>query len=511
MRAVFDLGESEDSNTLLVASVDPQTGDEKRAPTPRNSHDKEVVSLPRSLQPPLPSQPPVLVARTSSTLSKSESCLTLKTTSVASSNSNDKRSVSVNQLVDREVHQEGTSIAHQSGTSVNQLPPSFGHSTDTQPSRGVTHPHSPKPYSSDDTGPNFLPRQEIKADLATRNPGGSPSAHTAFSRDTLSVPASTAFIEPCEGSSKARILGEIPLERVQEVSTGSSDFTSSPPLLFEPQDAPTVERLCVQTRAPLTSIIEGEEKTDTVRAGMEQNVPHLPDIPVDNVKGAVRPNKTNTEVVTSVMGDVKRVRTPSPIAPRSPRLAAKFDVHTTQTKLCSNVSDGIALRVHSPNSRPNVHTPTTQLHTPQLPTHHNSDVCSQHITHQHQPCTNSDLVGQTNDVRAGPSERYLRQINLSDEAQSWEGLASRDKETAIHEGSQEMSHGMRTGMPRCRLIATTSTAAELSVQPPHQQSAIETRRHQTPNNSQTSDTLSVPPPSGHTGPAVTLPVNSDVL
>ena len=475
VRAVFDLGESEDSNTLLVASVNLQTGDrEEHTPTPRDSQEKEVVSLPRSCQPPQPSQLPVLVAKTSgsSTLSKSESCLTVKTISVTGSDSNDARSVSVNQLsvlVNQEGDHTDTGMTHQTGTSsTDQMLPQSAHhtsagtqpvhhSTDTLPGRGMMD--SPKACSSCDADTNFLPRQETMNDLFPRHPRHTPSAHATFSNGAQ-LPGPPTFIEPCGVASKARILGGISCERMQEVNTGSSDFTSSPPS-FEPQEAHSVERLCVQT---VTSLIEEGEKTNTVHAGVVQNVAQLPDTPVDDISGSLCANKTKTEAPNSELADVKHVQMPVPIAPRSPRLAAKFDV---QTKFLSNTSNGIPFGAHSPSnqsSRPHVHTHTTQLPTPPLLKHQQSDAGSLYITQQHRSHTNSGLVGQT--IRDGQSEQ---QINPTDEPKSREGLAG-EKGTASHEGSQEQTQSVHARMPDCvQPIATTSAVAQLSPHRPFTQ------------------------------------------
>ena len=496
MRAVFDLGESEDSNTLLVASVNLQTDDrEEHTPTPRDSQDKEVVSLPRSRQPPQPSQLPVLVAKTSgsSTLSKSESCLTVKTISVSGPDSNDARSVSVNQLsvlVNQEGDHTDTGIAHQTGTSsTDQMLPQPAHHTsvDTQPGRGMKH--SPKACSSCVPDTSFLPRQETMNDLFPRHPRRTPSAHATFS-DGVQLPGPPAFIEPCGVASKARILGGISCDRMQEVNTGSSDFTGSPPS-FEPQEAHSVERVCVQT---VTSLIEEGEKT---HADVVQNVPPLTDTPVDDIGGSLCANKTKTEAPNSVLADAKHVQKPVPIAPRSPRLAAKFDV---QTMFLSNTSNGIPFGAHSPSnqsSRPHVHTHTTQLPTPQL---QQSDASSLHITQQHRSHTNSGLVGQT--IRDGQSEQHLRQINPTDEPKSREGLAG-EKGTASHEGSQKQTQSVHARMPDCvQPIATASAVTQLCPHP----------SHKPPIDKPRSQMVSVTLPSGHMPDhKLPQPVNSGIL
>ena len=101
VRAVYECGESGDSNILLVASLNPGTHEEGElsASTPDDDcgGGGMVVSLPRSSNPPSPTQPPLLVGKTS-TLSRSESCSTLGAISVENSTTVEARSISFDQL-----------------------------------------------------------------------------------------------------------------------------------------------------------------------------------------------------------------------------------------------------------------------------------------------------------------------------------------------------------------------------------------------------------------------------
>lgn len=508
LRAVYNLGESEDSNTLLLASVHLPTDDDQRTCTltPSGSLEKEVISQPRLSQPPLPTELPALVSKTSA-LSKSESCLVLETVSVASSTSIEARSLSLNQLLDKNLDCVGqttpvvpTSV-DQTGTNVDQTLPSVDEMTSppTKEKHGQPKPSCNELELTTNTHScsSCFPRQEIKHDLSV---GHFPLSHMACSNDHMSAASNTTSTDPCTVSGRAVIQGgEVPLQL-----HASSVFTGKDiqPLESESEKSHTVVQLCLQTQPPLTSINEaGKTEALCAETTEPRKVSRPSDIPVAGVDAV----KTNSEI------ENLKVVAASANNPRSPRLAAKFDAHM-RSDCHTSASSIIPASQPQRNQSDLRKIDHVHVHTTQLPNHHSlkphSDVWP---THSLQLRKDSSSVGKTErENRASLSEVYSQQIDFSGEGWRVGGLVN-ENITVSHEDSQEHSQGMHLGMLDCdshQPIAATSNVAHLSTCP-HQPVIQTTLR---------LDKSQVPLPLGYVGAASSrhtghfvalLPVNSD--
>ena len=333
VRAVYDHGESEDSNMLLLASLDPHSEGERSTPTLTGSQN-EVVSLPRALQPPAPTQQTPTIVQKSSSLSKSESSLTLGTLSVENSTI-ELRSMSASQL--------GTALDQNEDLLVVSKTP-FGH-TDSSVCKTLpavkktgtsiidfrsTHPVGPQASvrtqpqltASDDNNNDHevLLRQEIGHELSERHDQVDQQSHTAHYPIYAMSP--TTLDPPSQG--KAVLAGKV--HNKQKHTTAVSDFTEeeASSLTCEAYQSPQHSK---QTQPPLSSSDRNGLKTGNLQAVVASNS-HSPTIPLRG-EGIVCSARTEKSESATQISDValRHARTMSPVNQRSPRLAAVF-VHT---------------------------------------------------------------------------------------------------------------------------------------------------------------------------------------
>lgn len=345
MRAVYDTGESEDSNMLLVASLNHHLRDELSTSTSTGTQN-EVLSLPRLFQPPVPTQVPEIVQR-SSTLSKSESCLTLGAISVNNSTALGSRSVSDNQLaavLDQKTDPPTVlqPIVSQANPSVNKtvtLKQIGVTVNDPELIRPVTHKENmhtqPQLITSDANSSDVLLRQEIGHELSRRYDQVDQQSHAAHNPSSTmpSFLQTTRSLDPAE-------LGQATceLQHEQEQSITGSNFTAEEASSVTPEadQSSSIKQQYIQTQPPLSSSDKNGLKTGTLHTVVASNSHST--IPAESVlvksphhsKAKVVPDSSDVarrHAAESSDATYKHVRTLSPVNQRSPRLAAVF-VHS---------------------------------------------------------------------------------------------------------------------------------------------------------------------------------------
>ena len=423
VRAVYDCGESRDSNMLLVASVNPHT---EHTLTPHGP-GKEVVCLPRSLRPPAPAQLPELVEKMS-ILSKSASCCTLGTMSIENSTATEPRSLSANELDKLSpisqsvlvpfVEQNRAKIHNQTDTSI------VGESLITAQSTIDQNPPLHKVMLPESTGGKMPPNEETECDPSTRH-----DLHTPF-REVATISTScqaTTTSEPCCAGTLSRggMLGEVPHKQ----RCDGLDFTGEE----IPREACALERFCGQTQPLLTlSMKEEDLKTDTIHRKSSQF-----DIPVmDN--SAMRRNKTSLVSTSEPVRHVMRTASPGNNRKSTRLVAAKFDVPSQAESPSNDENSGT-----SQNQSPRPNNPhTTQLATRQSLMLHSDPPSSVSPTLSVRPDKDGALVGQT--PSGGPGDV---QIDRSERVQQGEGLAGENRATSqVNSGQKQHRRGMNTGM-----------------------------------------------------------------
>lgn len=321
VRAVYNCGESEDSNTLLVAAV----GDAARKEAPSAGSQKEILSLPRPTEPPKPTELPALVEKTSA-LSKSASFSTLETVSLEVSAVNKAHSMSLNlpssltgagsDQSSSSTDQVGTSVdppdptnvPHQTSTNVDVVPclvdstsvsahqsPPSTPTVDPDFSKGTLPPVlGEDPSSHTHPVASRLPdnlktpsRQEAVHELSGRHSHTEPSntaTHTEHDKNDVSVPNAL----PRETTTKAES------HRLKHSKQGrqTSREPHSPEKPYDglsysgkemaslvrvgAKEVPTVDQLCGQTQTALTSVNnEGVLQTDTPPLAIEKRSPSV--------------------------------------------------------------------------------------------------------------------------------------------------------------------------------------------------------------------------------------------
>ena len=439
MRAVYECGESEDSNTLLVAAVSPKPGDPPTDELTLEGSRKEILSLPRSSGPPEPTELPVLVEKTSA-LSKSESCSTLEAVSLEVSAVHDAHSVSLDlpsssSLTGRDrmsTDQMGTSvdpsdqtsIHHQTSTNVD-VGSYLVDSTDRNPH----HIDTVYKETSADLNSRALPedpdhplssrlpsRQEVVHELSVRYPPTGPTTtatHTEHDRNYVSAP-SALHEQPTTKTGPNRPEHS---KHQQRQDPGNDNDGSSvcgkelaSPVGVEAKDVLTGDRLCGQTQAVATSVNdEGVLQTDTPPLAIDKPSPSL-----DTVGGRKVTHRDKlTSMITSP--ENKRKRTPSPVNPRSHRLAANFDANLSGGHP-RNTTVGISSASQPPKQLGHLH----QSHATKLPACHPPILQSNPSptvspTRRPQPDKCGHSVGQT--PIPASSERHSEKIIFSGEEQ----------------------------------------------------------------------------------------------
>ena len=439
VRAVYECGESEDSNTLLVAALSPKPGDPATDELTLEGSRKEILSLPRSSEPPEPTELPVLVEKTSA-LSKSESCSTLEAVSSEVSAVYEAHSVSLNLTSSSSLTGRDQMSTDEMGTSVDQPDQtSIHHQTSTNvgvssylvdsTDRNPHHTDTVYKETSADLNSRTLPlvaedpsvhdhpltsrlpsRQEVVHELSVRYPPTGPTTHTEHDRNYVSAP-SALHQQPTTKTGQNRPEHS---KHQQRQDPGNANDGSSvcgkelaSPVGVEAKEVLTGDRLCGQTQAVATSLNdEGDLQTDTPPLAIDKPSPSL-----DTIGGR---KVTHSDQLTSVITspENKRKRMPCPVNPRSHRLAANFD---------ANLSGG-----HPRNttveisSAPQPPKPLHQSHATKLPACHPTTLQSNPSptvspTRCPQPDKCGHSVGQT--PIPASSERHSEKIIFSGEEQ----------------------------------------------------------------------------------------------
>lgn len=440
MRAVYDVGESEDSNTLLVASVNhPQVENEQCL------SEKNVIPLPRSSQPPPPTALPLLVSKPSS-LSKSESYSGLESITVSNS---ETRSLSMNQLsvlIDKEPDtvDETTSTVppgDQRSASNDQIPlpnQSGKPVSSTQYFKECADPHKQQSMTT---------HTEHDLDVCTINhslvgtaaPRGE-TRHETNTTHSLIFSAATPTrltATTCRGSSKERQTAMISSEVSPHLGTSAGlVFTGCE---TQPLESEGKEICSVETQTPVNEAV----KTDTLHAKIagSSNVSHP--CFMATVGDVDHNNKT------------KSANTNLPPPDRNTRMAAKFDAYNTRTDSRSSgfVNPPTLPSLKKKSNPSQGHASTIQSLTPSTPTQHITQGSDVSHVHTHQSYTEGSFVGQTNN--AGLSGELLKQIDFSEKGQRGGGLACENRQLS-HGGGQAKSPGMPLGMLGCDTRVNTA-------------------------------------------------------
>lgn len=443
VRAVYDLGESEDSNTLLVASVNhPQVENEQTVSTLSSLSEKEVIPLPRSSQPPAPAALPFLVSKTS-TLSKSESFSGLGTISVSNS---ETRSMSMNQLsvqIDQKPDR-ATNVASgiRGVTDIERiLPPSLigepvspaqfdKECPDLHKQQSTATKHDPKAYPSNHSSlvNTTTLRQETNHESYTTHPQN-------FSHSSTTTPTTqTCTTTTCRDSSKG---GQTAIIR----SDISPQLGTSAGLVFtgcEAQPLQLAQKEVCSAETHSTPLLTLLNEAGTVH-GMAT---------------AVSGERTHPCVMAIVGDDIHNKKTKSantnlkgvlPPDRRSARLAANFDAYNTQTYSHSTAFTNPSLLPKKSNHSSDCAS-TTLSPTPPTSTQHSTQGSDVSLTPTHHFYKEGPIVGQTNSP--GLSDLLSQQIDFSEKRQRRDGLAFENRAES-HEGSQVQSPGMPLGMFGC--------------------------------------------------------------
>ena len=494
MRAVYDREESQDSNTLLVAAVSP--GREREAPS--DGYQREILSLPRSSEPPQPSDLPVLVEKTS-TLSKSESCSTLGAVSVEMSATIEARSMSLNlptscDLTSDSVEQMlpsldpiGTSVdppgqtnagvCSQTSTSVDLVPytgdenGANAHQIDTTSAEEANIDVGSSPLSLDPnastrhTQPGLLDnpsREEAMHELSARHSHTTVATHAEHDRNAVSVPLTlcnaTTKTKPHglerskQPGQETHIESERPEKPCVNYGSGFTGKEMASSVRAEAKEVLTVEHLCGQTQPPLTSVNdEGVLQTDT------------PPLPIGKPSPSANPasgRKVMYGTSAATSPECTRRRMQSPINLKGHRLAANFDANLP----VGHPRGATAVISHTPQPPKSqtfdrLHRPhTTQLPNNQSPALERDSSPTVSPTPHPQPDKCCPSVGQT--VTPAPREEHSEKIAFSGEEQG------RPAEQHLMTSCQKDHWGMAcTGiLGRCsqQPPATTDEVAHLS-------------------------------------------------
>lgn len=448
MRAVYDLGESDDSNTLLVASVNhPQEENEHTVPTLSSLSEKEVIPLPRSSQPPAPAALPFLVSKTS-TLSKSESFPGLETISVSNS---ETRSLSMNQLhvhidekpdktsnVGPPVSQGVTNIeSSQTGkpVSLTQFDKECP-SLHKQQSTATKHDLEAYPINHSLVS-TTTPRQETKHEQYTTHP-------EIFSCTSATTPTSLpCTTTTCRDSSKRGQTAVIESKiSPQEGTSARLVFAGSE---AQPLELAQKEVCSVKTHSTpsLTSLNELHVKTTAV-SGERTHPCFMAIVGEDVYNRKTKSANTNLKVVLP--------------PDRGARLAARFDAYNAQT---SSALASPTLPMKKSNDTSDC-APTILSSPPSTSTQHSTQGSDVSLASTHQLYKEGPIVGQTESARlSGP---LLQQIDFSERGQRRDGLACENRAES-HEGSQVQSSGMLLGMFGCNSLQSTVNTPHVST--PH--------------------------------------------
>lgn len=457
VRAVYDLGESEDSNTLLVASVNhPQVENEQTISNLSSLSERDVIPLPRSSQPPVPAALPFLVSK-SSTLSKSESFSGLETISVSNS---ETRSVSMNQLnvhVDQKPDQTTNVASVRRGVANIEriLPPSQPgepvspaqfdkECPNLHKQQSTATEHDPKAYPSDHSSlvSTTTPRLETKHESYTTHPQN--FSHSSTTTPTTQTCTTTTCRDSSKGGQTAIIRNDIspqlaglvftgwearPLELAQKEACSAE--THSTPLLTLLNEAGSVHGMA--------TTVSGERTHPFVMAIVGENIHNK------KTKSA----NTNFKVVL-------------PPDRRSARLAANFDAYNTQTDSHSTAFTNPSLLPKKSNHSSDCAS-TTLSPTPQTSTQHSTQGSEVSLSPAHHFYKEGPIVGQTNSP--GLSDLLSQQIDFSGKGQRKDGLAFENRAES-HEGSQVQSPGMLLGMFGFDSLQSAVNTPHLSTYPP---------------------------------------------
>ena len=410
MRAVYNSGESQDSNTLLLAAVGQRSGEGLM----KDSTHKEILSLPRSSEPPQPSEMPELVEQTSA-LSKSESCSTLPTVSVDISTSNEPSSMSLNlptpsdqtssggdQIfpfvgeIGNSVDQPGATIFHTTITSVD-LADCSGEQSSASTHQTDTNIVQAKSVSVDETSVDVVsekelpaspmrrkfaskhlpalavpldnlkqsPKQEMECELSTRHVSFGPHTNTVHAeKNEFSVPhlQPTTETAPHEPDHPKQRDDRKKLHSAEKphanggLCFAGEDVASS--VRDEAKEIPTVDQLCVQTQPSLTSVNDkGVLQTDTPPLAIGPHSPSINSAGVRDVTHNLEP------AISPVTTEVRRQRASSPTGRRTHRLAANFETNLSHANF--GVNTGMPRASQPPKSHAPRH--LHQLHATQSP------------------------------------------------------------------------------------------------------------------------------------------------
>ena len=558
VRAVYECGESKDSNTLLLAAVGQRPGD---APTPDISQ-KAILSLPRSTQPPEPSELPALVEKTSA-LSKSESCSTLGAVSVEFSISNEARSMSLDlpcgltgattdqispsdDTIGTSVDPPDQNISRQTSTNVdlatcledegrpnvhridtNVLQGTSASTDETATDETATDETatdvSESALSSDpvhlNTGTEFTPalartlenpktstKQEIEDEVSSRHAHSDPytnSTHAEHGRNEISSEQATTKAVP-HGVRPSKQGGQEAHKTEKPLANDGSSFTGKEVVSSvgaEAKEVLTVDQLCGQTQPVLTSAKEeGVLQTDTPPFALGKHSPSLNRGGLMEVTYGIRRNETAAIYPVS---PTQRERTVSPTSRRSNRLAANFETNLSAN--CNATAGMSPTPKHPPKSPPQLH--PNHLHATQSPNHRSTSLQSEPSPAvSPTPCPPTDKcdssVGQT--LTPAPSEPHSERIAFSGEDLG--GSATQSVVTNCQRGHRGMAHA---GIPGLEPPATTGNiTGRLSPSAPQPTAQQDPDKHSTSSLPQTAraDTgCLVGPPPANSGPAAPTP------
>ena len=509
LRALYTLGESEDSNMLLVASVTTQRegSEEERL---GYSLEREISSLTQLPQPPHPAEQPILVKKTSA-LSTSASCSAPEIVAVANFVPLPTRSSSTDQ-VGVLVDQKSSSIDQTtSPISVDQAITVVGQTATffDQPAQ-ISSPSSLPSVCVSASPDNELEttlcvqsgldlEQEANNDISTKPAEG--FTHPAASPHCDATSSGTA--EPCLVSTKPGLSGgELPPQLHANLD---SFFTGedTAPLSSDLHSSTHNEQSSLQTQPPLMN--EAEKPDKGCKEPHVGGGSHPSSFPITNA-GVSRWAKTKSE------NSEMKVPTLS-VNPKSTRLAAKFDAHTKADfhGLKSTTSPSTVPQTDESLKHDHYATglPTTQLPKPQSAL--NPEVCP-----TQSPLNNeAAFAGQAN--QEGPSEVGLEQMNFSGDGGLRSKCLGSENRITSQGGGQGQSQRIHARMLGCDSRLPTSASgsrASVSSYQEHQHPAIQTL-HGLDKGLDKSQTPNPPLPASSAASressAVSLPVNSNTL
>ena len=513
LRALYTLGESEDSNMLLVASVTThrEGSEEERLGC---SLEREMSSLAQLPQPPHPAEQPILVGKTSA-LSTSASCSAPEIVAVPNFVPLPTRSSSTDQvglLVDQKssfIDQTTSPISvDQAITVVGQTATFFD-----QPAQ-ISSPTALPSVCVSASPDNELEttlcvqsgldlEQEAKYDISTKPAEG--FTHPAAASPVPHCDAtSSGTAEPCLVYTKPGLSGgELP---PQIHANLDSFFTGedTEPLSSDLHSSTHNDQSSLQTQPPLMNETEKPDKgykEPHVGGGS-----HLSSFPITNA-GVSRWAKTksaNSEMKVPTLS----------VNPKSTRLAAKFDAHmkadfhglkSTTSPSTGPQTDQSLKHDHYATGLPT----STQLAKPQSAL--NPEVCP-----TQSPLNNeAAFAGQAN--QEGPSEVGLEQINFSGDGgfrSKCLGSENRITSQGSGQGQSQRIHARMLGCDSRLPTSASGSRPSVSSYQQHEPQAIQTL-HGLDKGLDKSRTPNPPLPASSAAAressAVSLPVNSNTL